>query len=420
MNLRILFLFCGLLFTYNIHSQDIKGLIFDLADVRFELTYDSDSLQVYDINIKQPLDHNDLSKGYFHQRAVLFHRDIDKPVIMNTSGYGLSRRPNELVEFLQCNYLTIEHRYFGESKPENMEWEYLNLQQVTADLHKINETFKSIYRGKWISTGISKGGQTTIYYRYFYPDDVVLSIPYVAPLNESFEDKRIYKFLDEVGTKACRTAIEEYQQNLFKMKAQILPLAKWYSKGKGLEFGYLESFEKAFEFAVLEYPFSFWQWGHKCENIPIKSDDLEAHLDHLLEVVGFDFYGDKSMALYAPHYYQAASQMGYYGYESKGFKKCLHQVGKNPSAAFYPKDAVIKPDISLNRKVLKWLDEGVDNILYIYGELDTWTATGVKEANGKNSKKFVIEGAHHGNARMNNMPDSMQNEFKQYIRRALN
>lgn len=419
MKLKFFLFVFSITMASQFQAQNIKDEMFDLPNVRFELTYDSDTLQVYDIKFKQALDHKNPSKGYFYQSMVLFHRDINKPIIMNTSGYGLSRRPNELVDMLQCNYLTIEHRFFGNSRPKEMEWEYLNLEQVTADLHNINQTFRAIYDGKWISTGISKGGQTTIYYKYFYPEDVDLSIPYVAPLNKSFEDKRIYTFLDEVGTKECRSAIEDYQKRIFKMKDQILPLAKWHSKGRGLEFSYLGNFEKAFEFAVLEYPFSFWQWGHQCGNIPSKEDDLEAHLDYLLEVVGFDFYGDKSMTLYAPHYYQAANQMGYYGFETKKFKKYLNTLGKKPNAAFPPKGSLIKPDISLNKKVLKWLDKGVDNMLYIYGELDTWTATGVEEVEGKNSKKFVLEGAHHGNARMKNMPASMKNEFVQYIQRAL-
>lgn len=35
------------------------------------------------------------------------------------------------------------------------------------DLHAVRNAFKSIYPGKWIATGISKGGQTTLLYRTF-------------------------------------------------------------------------------------------------------------------------------------------------------------------------------------------------------------------------------------------------------------
>jgi hypothetical protein len=31
-----------------------------------------------------------------------------------------------------------------------------------TDLHKIREMFATVYPGKWIATGISKGGQTAL------------------------------------------------------------------------------------------------------------------------------------------------------------------------------------------------------------------------------------------------------------------
>ena len=33
---------------------------------------------------------------------------------------------------------------------------------------------------------------------------------------------------------------------------------------------------QAFEYAVLEYFFAFWQWGERCEEIPTKSTPTEA------------------------------------------------------------------------------------------------------------------------------------------------
>ena len=42
------------------------------------------------------------------------------------------------------------------------------------------------------------------------------------------------------------------------------------------------SLEKAFEYAVLEYPFSFWQYGQDCSKIPNEASSLEAALKYLL------------------------------------------------------------------------------------------------------------------------------------------
>ena len=84
----------------------------------------------------------------------------------------------------------VEYRYFLESTPEPKDWQYLTAENSADDLHAITTAFKNIYSGKWIATGISKGGQTTLLYRTFYPDDVDISIPYVAPLCYGVEDGR--------------------------------------------------------------------------------------------------------------------------------------------------------------------------------------------------------------------------------------
>lgn len=102
---------------------------------------------------------------------------------MATEGYkAFRRRVYEPTKLLNANQVTVEHRYYGSSVPYSIDYRYLNMKQATADLHKIKQLFSSIYKGKWISTGRSKGGVTTIFYRFFYPNDVDVSIPYVAPI----------------------------------------------------------------------------------------------------------------------------------------------------------------------------------------------------------------------------------------------
>ncbi len=133
----------------------------------------------YDLLIKQPIDHQHPEKGFFYQRVQLTHKGFNKPTVMETEGYWLwnGGTGNEIESILNANNLDVEYRYYGKSLPDSIDWQYLTLEQATADLHHINELFKIIYTNKFISTGISKGGETTIYYKYFYPDDVALSVP---------------------------------------------------------------------------------------------------------------------------------------------------------------------------------------------------------------------------------------------------
>ena len=214
-----------------------------MPDVQFKKIKTPDGFgAAYELKIKQPIDHKAPEKGHFHQRVFLTHKGFDSPTIICTEGYQRPRnRMYELTEMIGANQLDVEHRYFGESIPENVDFQYLNLEQATADLHHINQLFRKIYDGKWISTGISKGGQTTIYYRYFYPNDVDVSIPYVAPLNLALEEKRIYEFLDTVGTKECRQKIYEVQKRILENREESMLKLSWFAKGAGLEFTYLLS-----------------------------------------------------------------------------------------------------------------------------------------------------------------------------------
>jgi hypothetical protein len=392
----------------------LEQALYDLPDVTFhKISKPDDPYLRYMLRIRQPLDHHNPSGKAFYQQVILTHRGFNRPTVMNINGYDIYKEKNEVVEMLHANELNIEYRYFGESAPDSLQWEYLNYDQVTSDLHRINQLFKTLYHGKWISTGISRGGQTTIIYRYFHPQDVDVAIPYVAPMNKSLEDKRIYDFLDTMGTAACRHRIVDFQVNLLKHEPEILEKLTWYALGKNIHFNYLGSIGKAFEFAVLEYPFSFWQVGYTpCDKIPT-NQSTDSCLQHMLKIVDLDFWSDKTMSDFAVHYYQNETESGYYGYNAVPFKKYLHYIKEpEPSATFPPRSVSYKPfDSSLMDKIGAWLDREGNNFIYVYGGRDTWSACRVTVSRQVNSRLFMVPGANHFEARVINMPASMQHEF---------
>ncbi len=162
-------LFITIVFIASSGAQNlnIENLLYELPDVIFkEIKNTGDFEKTYELKIKQPLDHQHPERGYFYQRAFLSHKDFNHPTVMYISGYSQNRvYETEITRLLQANQFSIEHRFFGESIPETLDYTYLTLEQATADLHHINEIFKQIYAGKWLSTGISKGGATTIFYK---------------------------------------------------------------------------------------------------------------------------------------------------------------------------------------------------------------------------------------------------------------
>ena len=210
----------------------------------------------------QPLDHRRPEKGSFRQRVIVSHVGFDRPTVIVTEGYGAAYALNpkyreELSELLDANMIFVEYRYFLESTPEPKDWQYLTAENSADDLHAVRNAFKSIYPGKWIATGISKGGQTTLLYRTFYPDDVDISVPYVAPLCYGVEDGRHEPFLRKVSTPEDRKRIEDFQLEVLKRKAALLPRFEKYCDEKGLKFR--APVEEIYDYCVLEYSFALWQ-----------------------------------------------------------------------------------------------------------------------------------------------------------------
>ncbi len=303
------------------------------------------------------------------------------------------------------------------SVPDSSDWSTLDVRQAAGDHHAIRTLLGAIYTEPWVSSGVSKGGLATIAYGYFYPDDVSASIPYVAPVQTSFEDQRIYKFLNTAGTPECRAKHLALQRYLLSEREEALPRLHWFAKGTGMSFEYL-GVEAAFEYAVLEYPFSFWQWGWDCDAVPLPGES-EAHLDlaleHVIDVVGLSLYSDQGIDDTGAHYYQAASQTGYYGFETEPFADLLVVLPPEPHAAFLPPGVEATYDPSVLTEISDWVNRRSNNFIFLYGAVDTWTAGAVELTGGTNSLSFTMAGRHHGDARIRNLPPA----DKERVRRTL-
>ena len=132
----------------------------------------------------QPADHGHPEGVHFQQRLTLLHRDVAAPMIIFNSGYDLDPNPSrsEPTRFVNGNQLSCEHRYFAASRPDPTDWTLLDIEQAAADQHRVIQAFKTIYGGRWLSTGASKGGMTSIFHRRFYLYDVDGTVAYVAPI----------------------------------------------------------------------------------------------------------------------------------------------------------------------------------------------------------------------------------------------
>ena len=111
-----------ILFSSSTFSRDdLKERILSLASVVSveNIEPGSDFKEAFEIFIEQPVDHHNPDGEKFTQKLYLSHRDESLPMVIEMDGYIITyNRPGELEEILHCNRIIVEHRYFGESKPE--------------------------------------------------------------------------------------------------------------------------------------------------------------------------------------------------------------------------------------------------------------------------------------------------------------
>ncbi len=374
----------------------------------------------YVIKVKQPLNYKDTCDGYFLQRVFVSEKKNSQPTVFITEGYAANyaaspKYINELSPLLDANQICVEHRYFGESYPDSLVWDFLTVENAANDHHRVVELFKPYFTGKWLNTGISKGGQTSMAHRCFFPNDVDLTVAYVAPLNFGVEDGRHEPFLDNVGSKETRDAILEFQLEVLKRREALTPMLQAYCEGK--KYHAKMSYDDMLDYVVLEYPFAFWQWGYKADVIPPGDTNDEAFFKHLVKISEPDYFTIEGSKPYHSFFYQAEHELGYYGYDIKPFKKYMHIH----SAVDYMKRFMLPSDCQVTYeprtafKVDKFMREEASNVVLIYGETDPWSATAAVLREDPSNRKVVNPGGSH-KTRIETLPEEMKTELTAFIR----
>lgn len=403
-------------FAQTVLEQKINA-IFAIKEIRPLET--SEFSEKYVTYFTQPLDHRHPEKGSFRQRVIVSHAGFDRPTVIVTEGYGAayalrSQYREELSKLLNANMIFVEYRYFLESTPEPKDWQYLTAENSADDLHAITTAFKNIYPGKWIATGISKGGQTTLLYRTFYPDDVDISVPYVAPLCYGVEDGRHEPFLHKVSTSENRKIIEDFQLEALKRKATLLPRFEKYCSEKNYSFR--APIEEIYDYSVLEYSFALWQWGTPISSIPATTASDDEIFSHLLAISEPGYFTADSPN--ASFFVQAARELGYYGYDVQPFKQYLSIQSSEGylHRLMLPEELKDMPfDKTLSKKITKFLKKQDPKMIFIYGQNDPWTVAGVTWLkNKKNIHVFIQPNGSHL-ARISTLPEAEKAEVMELI-----
>ena len=352
--------------------------------------------RAFEIEITQPIDHENPSAGTFQQHGFLLHADASAPMVLVVTGYeARTNFAGEAAQILSANQIYVSHRYMGESRPNSVDWEHLTVAQAAADHHQIVEIFKQIYGGPWVSYGASKGGQAALIHRRFYPDDVEATIARVAPIVFGVEDPRFDEFLTEtVATEACREKYRQFQIRCLDSRDNLMPYLQ--DRVDNGIYTYSMSLDSAFEYSVLEYPFAFFQAGSgDCEDIPDSDATYQEMFTALMSESGIEIFSDELSEYYAPVFYQIYTELGYYRLIDDHLKDHLEVLGDPSYSRFAPRniELTFHPDVVPD--IAQWLQTQGHKIIYLYGAVDPWTAAAIELDGEVDALKIVEPDANH-------------------------
>ncbi|MGZ6290081.1 MAG: hypothetical protein ACXWQO_17975, partial [Bdellovibrionota bacterium] len=156
----------------------------------------------------------------------------------------------------------------------------------------------------------------------------------------------------------------------------------------------------AYETAVVEMPFVFWQYGDPtqaqwgCSGVPAPS--ASAHdLANFLKVANAPSgYGDSGLVTFQPYFFQSALELGAPG------AKLSHLSGllKYPYvlAPFLPKNVKVTYSNKTMLDMREWASHEAKSLLFVYGEFDPWSAGSFPELSSNDNHRFVVPRGNHG------------------------
>lgn len=352
----------------------------------------------YRLQVTLPVDHASAKGLTFTRTVYLSHTGLAAPMVLANTGYGLSRNyATELALLLGANQIAMPHRFFwGATMPGTPDWQHLNIVQAAADDHRVMTLLRDIYRGKWVNTGGSKGGMTAIFHRRFHPDDVHVSVPYVAPLPLGLYDPRFEDFVDNTaGTPECRERLRALQRRMLTNRTGMVQRLQNAASMYGETYGRV-GINAAFEYMVMEYPVTWWQYGpNDCVSLPTESSSLDTLFNSLINTVGF-LYSDSDLEYFEPFYYQAITEFGYYSFNTDAFDDLL-QYAVNPSwATFAPQGVPAVYNPAVMQDIQSWIQTEGDRMLFVYGGNDPWTSYAVNLTGATDALKLTEAGMNHG------------------------
>lgn len=425
---------------------------------------------VYKVYFNSLLDPSDRSKGTFRQKAYIGFAGYDKPNCLMTTGYSLSDNAalaryseNEAAFILQGNLIAVEHRYFGESVRTDKKrtdgadyWEYLNAKNAAEDLHAIVSQLKTLFTGKWLAQGASKGGLTANLFCYYHPEDVDVTMPYMAPLCNAQADPRLFEFVytkagDDDSRYNSSGSAAEYRELLTNIQIWLLEKRDdKYEEGKKFIEKYIELSSEPippdlaafyYDMSVGDFPMGVWQYKDVKDFADLKTfynlrnDNDEATDSNgkrqskksflLSEII--DPPSDDELI---PYVFQSFYELGNYRLDFSYLRQALEAKGSSVKINIRPdqemtvyqtgfsdaeKALFAKYTPAVHDNLIKWIKTTDERVIMIYGNSDPWYSVRIPDVERDNVHIFVHPSNNH-NSMIENFPEPKKSEIESLIK----
>ncbi len=326
----------------------------------------------FDLELTQPIDHDQPALGTFQQYAALMWRDPGAPLVLFNGGYdrAWTRNLTEPAQLLTANQLSLEFRFYGASQPAVIDWTKLTVDQDMADEHAILGLVKPLYTGATVQTGGSKGGEDALQHASSYPADLDAVVAYVAPVITSLQDARYATILDDIGIPACRTALRAIQREMLMRRDAMQ------TRASATDAYAIAGVAHATETSIVELEFAFWmtRGENDCDVVPATTDTDDALYKFLTDTSGPSGYDDATLRASGGQYiYQDQYELGYPVLDHADLDD-LMMFDYEDWTAYLP---AIPPhyDPSVPIALAAWLAAAPPHhVLFIGGEWDPWSA----------------------------------------------
>jgi hypothetical protein len=359
----------------------------------------------FQIEFDQPVQHDAPGGAHFTQHLLLAHRGCDEPNLVADWGYqSFGFFDDELSVLYGTNSLWIEHRYQGESTPAIADWDWtaLTIENGARDMHEIIAAFRQHYHGRWVSTGASKGGITATYHKYFFPNDLDGSVPYVAPASRARIDALYQDYLDTAFAQPCAQQLRDAQVAALTTRRSMMIQRLTPIVGSGFESLYLEYYTESMDWG-------FWQaYGVTyCNQVPTAAASDDTFWEFWAGFTGLGFAppppppgpgGDMS---FGALYYEWLTEQGFALQINSDVLPHLTEplaleTMEDTFVAQFPGVTLPPYDGTVTLATRAWVRDMAEDVVLIYGEYDPWSGGAMEPPAHATSGRFFVPQATHG------------------------